>query len=64
MKKHKLILALVSLFFLISIGCENLKEDYNLPEYDNSIKIDVVVDVSILREKQVNMYLGVKFVSK
>ncbi len=64
MKKHKLIISLIFLFFLFSIGCEKLEEDYNIPQYDHSIKIGVVGDVSVLREQVENMFFGAKLASE
>lgn len=64
MKKQKLKIALLSLFFLLFIGCGNLEEDYNLPQYENSIKIGVVGDVSVLREQVENMFFGAKLASE
>ncbi|MFC2151354.1 ABC transporter substrate-binding protein [Bacteroidota bacterium] len=64
LKKHKFIVVLINLFFLVSAGCGLLEEDYNLPQYDNSIKIGVVGDVSVLREQVENMFFGAKLASE
>ncbi len=64
MKKHKLIASVIFLFFLFSIGCEKLEENYNIPQYDHSIKIGVVGDVSVLREQVENMFFGAKLASE
>jgi len=64
MRKHKIILALIFLFFINYAGCELLEEDYNLPEYENSVKIGVVGDVSILREQVENMFFGAKLAAE
>jgi branched-chain amino acid transport system substrate-binding protein len=63
LKKHK-IAAFVSLFFLFATGCEKLNEDYNLPEYNNPLKIGVVGDVSVLREQVENMFFGALLASE
>jgi len=52
------------LLFLFSYGCENLQEDYNLPQYENSVKIGVVGDVSALREQVENIFFGAKLASE
>lgn len=49
---------IILLFLVITISCDNLKEDYNRPEYENPIKIAVVGDVSVLREQVENMFYG------
>ncbi|HAF30443.1 MAG TPA: hypothetical protein DCG75_15480 [Bacteroidales bacterium] len=55
---------LAVLFLLILSSCEKLTEDYNKPEYENSIKIGVVGDVSVLREQVENMFFGAKLASE
>lgn len=64
MRNHKIRVVLVSLFFLFTEGCEKLNEDYELPEYNNPIKIAVVGDVSVLREQVENVFFGAKLASE
>ena len=61
---RKIYLIASLLIFLFFYGCENLQEDYNLPQYENSIKIGVVGDVSALREQVENMFYGAKLASE
>jgi len=49
MKKYKAFYILF-LFLIGTISCDNLKEDYNRPKYENPVKIAVVGDVSVLRK--------------
>ena len=63
LKNHK-ILAIIFLFFVTSIGCEKLEEEYNTPNYKNPIKIGVVGDVSVLREQVENIFFGVQLASE
>jgi len=60
LKKHKVIIILISLFLLSEFSCENFEEDYNMTHYKNPIKIGVVGDVSVLREQVENMFFGAK----
>lgn len=52
------------LFIFIVSACEKLTEDFNKPVYENSIKIGVVGDVSVLREQVENMFFGAKLASE
>ena len=56
-----LIIALATIF---TVACEQLQEDYNKPEYTNSIKIGVVGDVSVLREQVESVFFGTKLASE
>ena len=61
---QKINLIVTLLLLLFSYGCEKLQEDYNLPQYENSVKIGVVGDVSALREQVENMFFGAKLASE
>ena len=63
-KLNNIYIIIISLLFVFSIGCENLEEDFNTPQYKNSIKIGVVGDVSVLREQVENMFFGAKLASE
>lgn len=62
MRKYKIFFILLLLFMPIS--CDNLKEDYNRPEYENPVKIAVVGDVSVLRESVENIFFGAQLASE
>ncbi|MGM0407814.1 MAG: ABC transporter substrate-binding protein [Bacteroidota bacterium] len=55
---------MILLFLVIVVSCDNLKEDYNRPEYENPIKIAVVGDVSVMREQIENMFYGAQLASE
>lgn len=57
--KH-IIFLFTALTFVIIMGCEQLEENYNTPEYEQSIKIGVVGDVSVFREHVESMFMGAK----
>lgn len=63
-KRNYLYITLIFLLFVFTTGCENLEEDFNSPQYENSIKIGVVGDVSVLREQVENMFFGAKLASE
>ncbi len=46
------------------VSCEKLSEDYNKTEYEQSVKIGVVGDVSVLREQVESMFMGAKLASE
>lgn len=65
MTNRKITYHILLYFILVFItGCENLEEDFNTPQYKNSIKIGVVGDVSVLREQVENMFFGAKLASE
>jgi|GEM_PF-1070136 len=63
MKKYNVFL-IIFLFLIINISCDNLKEDYNRPKYENPIKVAVVGDVSVLRESVENIFFGAQLASE
>lgn len=54
----------ISLIIAFLAGCEDLTEKYNTPEYENSIKIGVVGDVSVLREQIESIFFGAQLASE
>jgi ABC-type branched-subunit amino acid transport system substrate-binding protein len=63
LRSHKLV-TLILLFIIVALGCENLTEDFNTPEYNNPIKVGVVGDVSVLREQVENIFFGIQLASE
>jgi ABC-type branched-subunit amino acid transport system substrate-binding protein len=63
-KKNYKLYAFSTLFFVFILGCENLTEEHNTPEFENSIKIGVVGDVSVLREQVENIFFGAQLASE
>jgi branched-chain amino acid transport system substrate-binding protein len=62
---YKIIISsFISLFIFQFVACEKLSEDYNKPVFDNSIKIGVVGDVSVLKEQVESMFFGAKLASE
>lgn len=57
--KH-IILIVLAFIMLSTHSCELFEEDYNKPDYDKSVKIGVVGDVSALREQVESMFFGAK----
>lgn len=65
MTKQNIVYLIFLFFILVFItSCENLEEDLNTPRYENSIKIGVVGDVSVLREQVESMFFGAKLASE
>lgn len=61
--KHIILLIMAgSVVFWVS--CEKLSEDYNKTEYEQSVKIGVVGDVSVLREQVESMFMGANLPAK
>lgn len=57
--KH-IIFVLTAFALVLLAGCEQFEENYNEPKYEQSIKIGVVGDVSVLREQVESMFMGAK----
>lgn len=66
MKKFikNIVIVFISLVLFSTNSCELLEEDFNIPTYENSIKIGVVGDVSVLREQVESMFLGARLASE
>ncbi len=61
--KHIVLLIIISIILFIG-SCELLEEDFNTPDYKQSVKIGVVGDVSVLREQVESMFFGAKLASE
>lgn len=61
--KHIVYLIIASLIIFIG-SCDLLEEDFNSPDYKQSVKIGVVGDVSVLREQVESMFFGAKLASE
>ncbi|MGM0503461.1 MAG: ABC transporter substrate-binding protein, partial [Bacteroidota bacterium] len=63
MKKYN-VFFIIFLFLIIHISCDNLKEDYNRPKYEDPVKVAVVGDVSVLRESVENIFFGAQLAAE
>ncbi len=62
-KNYKVLLIIILCFFFFT-NCDQFKEDYNKPEYNNPLRIGIVGDVSASREQVENIFLGVKLAAE